>query len=303
MSEVSALREIEHCPACDGAGRRIIYPSTVSRVKASGLRDPYGAHYQINQCVECGLLRSSPIFDPEAIGRLYSYASEANVAEQEIDNVRRTMAGYYGLMQEHLPARRRLLDIGCDRGLLLQVAREDGFAEVHGIEPNPAARRDAETLLGVPVSGQFYEEADYPPEHFDAITLIHVLDHLIDPALVLRRVMQHLQPGGIVLTVVHNVDSVLARMFGERFPIFNLYHHYFFSKRTLRRLFQHLGYETLFVGATTNCYSLGHLVGRIPGFPQATRRALARALAAGRLGSVAVTVRLGNIGIVARRPA
>src|SRR5438046_867639 len=131
------MREIIKCPGCDGTDRKIVYRASASLAGASALQDPYRAHYQINRCVECGLLRSSPIFDPESVGRLYSHALAANTSGQEIDNVRKTMAGYYELLRRRLPAQQRLLDIGCDRGLLLQMARQDGFREVYGIEPNP----------------------------------------------------------------------------------------------------------------------------------------------------------------------
>ena len=295
--------EIARCPACDGTERAVVYPATPSLSNAAALRDPYAAHYQINRCAGCGLLRSSPIFEPDSVGRLYRDASEANTSDPEVDNVRRTMAGYYRLMRGHLPGRQRVLDIGCDRGLLLQAARADGFRDVCGIEPNPLARAEAEAVLKVPIADGFYEQAEYPPSHFDAITLIHVLDHVIDPAMVLRRARDHVRPAGIVLAIVHNADSWLARILGERFPAFNLYHHYFFTMTTLRRLFEGVGYEALHVGPTKNCYSLSFLVGKVPGVPAAATRWTSRALAACRLGALPITVGLGNIGIVARKPA
>src|SRR5262249_18551232 len=145
-------------------------------------------------------------------------------------------------------------------------------------------------------------ETDYPSNYFDLITLIHVLDHLYDPGIVLRRARKNLRPDGLLLAVVHNVRSVLGVLLGERFPVFNLYHHYFFDKRTLAELVRRQGFEVVKVVATQNCYSLGFFVQRWPGLPNSLGQAAIRTLRALRLAEIPITLPVGNIGIVARRP-
>jgi hypothetical protein len=95
---------------------------------------------------------------------------------------------------------------------------------------------------------------------------------------------------------------LLARLLGERFPPFNLYHHYFFSKRTLARLFESRGFEIVKVASTPNCYSLGFFVRHAPGVPERVRSIFAAALDGIGLGKLPLTIPVGNIGIVARRP-
>lgn len=255
------------------------------------------------QCDGCGVLYSDPIMDEAGVARLYEGARETNVTAGEEGNVARTMRGYYRLAAPHLPARRRMLDVGCDIGLLLQAAREDGFAELYGIEPVPAARARAQRIPGAQVSGTFFENADYPTNHFDLICFIHVLDHLFRPRIALRKAFAHLTPGGIVVAVVHNVRSLLFYLLGERFPVFNLYHHYFFAPRTLAALFAAEGYEVIGVKRTCNCYSLGFFASRLPGAPDSVRNAMGAALKAVGLGHMPVTIPVGNIAVVARRPA
>jgi SAM-dependent methyltransferase len=241
--------------------------------------------------------------DEAGVAALYEKSSETNVLPGEEDNVRRTMRQYYELTAPHLVARDRILDIGCDMGFLLEAAKTDGFAELHGLEPNPVARRVASKLPGAHISARFFEQTDYPAAHFDLIVMIHVLDHLFDPATVLRRALGNLRPGGLVLAVVHNVRSALGRLLGERFPVFNLYHHYFFDKQTLAALFRAHGFAVVEVASTYNCYSLGFFAERIPGLPVPIRRATRKALETTGIGSFPITIPLGNIGIVARRSA
>jgi 2-polyprenyl-3-methyl-5-hydroxy-6-metoxy-1,4-benzoquinol methylase len=125
--------------------------------------------------------------DEAGVAALYERSSESNVAPGEEDNVRRTMRLYYELAAPYLAGRERVLDVGCDMGFLLEAAQAAGFIELHGIEPNPIARRIAAVRLpGAHVSARFFEQTDYPAEHFDLIAMIHVLDHLFDPATVLR---------------------------------------------------------------------------------------------------------------------
>jgi SAM-dependent methyltransferase len=264
---------------------------------------PYSAHYQINRCMNCGLIYSSPVMDELGVSTLYRDSRETNVSPGEEDNVRRTMALYYRLTASHLRARERMLDIGCDMGFMLEAAKSDGFKELHGIEPVPAARTVAETVEGAMITERFFEETDYPTDYFDLITLIHVLDHLYDPRIVLRQARKNLRPEGLVLAVVHNVRSLLGLLLGERFPIFNLYHHYFFDKNTLAELFRRQGYEVVKVVATRNCYSLGFFAQRLPGLPSSFGQAAVRGLKMLRLADIPITIPVGNIGIVARRPA
>lgn len=295
------MRELV-CPVCDGTQRSLIYPSTLpAAFTETAPPSPYSAHYQINRCVTCGLVHSSPIMDDSGVAKLYEKSSETNVVPGEEDNVRRTMSLYYRLAAPYLAGRTRILDIGCDMGFLLEAARDDGFAELYGIEPNPTARRVAAKIEGSTVSDDFYERLDYPDNHFDLITLIHVVDHLVDPRIVLTRAARHLRPGGLAVAVVHNLESLLGRLLGERFPVFNLYHHFFFSKATLAQLFQRHGFEVIKVVSTRNCYSLGFFAERLPDAVGSARAIVAAAFERFGLSKVPVTIPIGNIGIVARR--
>src|SRR5438445_2056786 len=226
------VRQIS-CAICGIADEVVVYRSTIPPRAAGASLDPYAAHYQINRCRRCDLVYSSPILDEACVAALYTNSAHGSVAAGEERNAQRTMELYYELVRPHLSARRRVLDIGCDVGFLLKVARGDGFAELHGIEPNPVARAEAAKLPGAVVYDRFYETQDFPDAYFDLVTLVHVVDHLVDPGRVLARARRHLRPGGVILAVVHDVRSPLARLLGERFPPYNLYHHYFFSKVTL----------------------------------------------------------------------
>jgi SAM-dependent methyltransferase len=119
-----------------------------------------------------------------------------------------------------VPARRagRALDVGCGTGSQMDAARRLGW-QVYGVEPSPAAAETARRTLGLCVVTGTLEAAAYPDEHFDVVSLSHVLEHLPDPVGTLVEVARVLRPGGLCLLAVPNHRSLQALAFGSRwFP-------------------------------------------------------------------------------------
>jgi SAM-dependent methyltransferase len=245
---------------------------------------------------------SSPILDQDDLSALYKYyTAHSNIASGEEQNARLTMRYYYELAKNYLSAKNRILDIGCDVGYLLEFAKTDGFKELYGIELVEEAAAEAEKKLGAIVSCEFYEEVDFPDSHFDLITLVHVVDHLVDPMITLKRSFAQLREGGVILAVVHNVRTIMSFFLGERYPPFNMYHHYFFSKKTLRKLFEAAGYEVIKVVSSYNVYSLGFLVSRVPLLPEPLKLGVVKILDKLKLKNISMKLTLGNIEIIAKR--
>jgi len=76
----------------------------------------------------------------------------------------------------------RVLDIGCYDGRLLKELKANGADELFGVEPDKSVDPDCE---------RFYSIEDIPVGYtgaFDLITIMHVLEHVADPAATLRRV-------------------------------------------------------------------------------------------------------------------
>lgn len=108
---------------------------------------------------------------------------------------------FHGWILRRLPARRRrALDVGCGKGLLLSRLRGP-FDEVLGVDADAAmAAVAAERFAGDPavtVRRARFEEVD---GEFDTITMVAVLHHLpLEPAL--RHAAGLLAPGGRLLVV------------------------------------------------------------------------------------------------------
>jgi SAM-dependent methyltransferase len=245
-------------------------------------------------------VRSDPVLDAASLVQLYQ-ASTFDYGS-ELDGLRRT----YGRALDELArvAERpgRLLDIGAGNGFVLEVAEDHGWREAWGIEPSEHARRHARPHLRERIKADVIRPGLFAPASFHGISLFQVLDHLSDPASVLEECRELLVPGGAILAFNHNVSSWSARLLGERSPIIDVEHTYLYSPKTMRALFERAGFSVVAVRPVRNTYSLRYLVQLLP-LPRALKTAALAALGGSKLGTLPLTVPLGNLCLIARRTA
>ena len=179
---------------------------------------------------------------------------------------------------------RRVLDIGCGEGALgAALAREIG-CEVWGveIEPEPAAVA-GEALERVIVGDARDVCRDLGSEHFDAVVLADVLEHVAEPGPLLDEIARILAPDGVLVASVPNVRhwSVLREILEGDFRyreagILDETHLRFYTRKSLTRLLSNHGFAVSDVS--------GHSWSR-ENAPQGIVDALARAgLDVGSLG-------------------
>ena len=137
-----------------------------------------------------------------------------------------------------------LLELGCGTGVFLQAAREMGW-EVHGVEVSTYASDQARSR-GLDVVTGAVESLDLPAATYDCIALWDVIEHLRDPAGVLRMAARALRPGGVLAMSTGDITSLCARVTGPRWHLFNLPEHlFFFSPASLRRLLAAAGCQVV----------------------------------------------------------
>jgi SAM-dependent methyltransferase len=299
------------CQICQATNCVTLYESNFIAEEHSGKEvNPYDYNYNIKQCCTCSLIFADPIFTKDGIDRLYTSGISTGVGESngtnislgEENNVLRTMQKYFNYISPHLNKKNAYLDVGCDSGTLLKIADKNGFKEIYGVEPNlKQAEKVGRDYPHFNVKGGYHEEISHNPASFDLITLIHVLDHIKEPGDAIKKIHDELTPGGMAFAVVHNVKSIPALLLGRRFPPFNLYHFYYFSKKTLRELFTNQGFEIIGIYSTPNVYSIAFVLEKIELiFFKKTK--LSRLIAKTLIGKIPICIRLGNIGVLVRKP-
>ena len=106
----------------------------------------------------------------------------------------------------------RYLDVGCGSGGALGVARALGW-RVAGIEMDQAAAEKARRFSEDIYTGDVLS-APFAEASFDVVTAFHVLEHVADPAEVMRRMLAWLAPGGLAIVEVPNAGGLGASLFG-----------------------------------------------------------------------------------------
>jgi len=196
--------------------------------------------FTIVQCRRCGLRYLSPRPLPQQLERWYpdTYAPHRRLglaASVRRFLLRRELRTLWPL----LAAPRRVLELGCGSGDLLQLVRELGNPNVLGIEPSHAAAQLARTRWGVEVIASTLEAAQLPSLSVDVVLAQHVLEHLPSPSATLAELRRILRPGGNLVLWLPNADSWAARVWRAAWMGYDPPRHlYTFDLRTLRLLLE-----------------------------------------------------------------
>lgn len=291
------------CAICATAGPVDEYfpahlpPDTFRPEIFSARRTPDGhQRYRMVRCRACGLVRADPVADASLLVRLYA-ASNITYGE-EIPDLRITYARYLAQLTEFTQAKGTLLEVGCGSGFALETALDAGYAAVTGVEPSAAAKAQAHPRVRERIVTGMMTPGLFAPASFDVITLFQVLDHLPDPAAMLRECRRILKPGGYVLALNHDAAAWGARLLGTRWPTVVTEHLWLFSVRTESALFTRCGFRVRQAGAAVNRFSLGFLAGYIPWLPKLKSRLLP-AFRQSRLGRVRISLPFGNLYLIA----
>ncbi len=139
---------------------------------------------------------------------------------------------------------RKLLDVGCGDGSLLRMMLEYGW-DCQGLDFDDGAVRNA-ARKGLHVACGTLEEQRYAEAAFDAITMSHVIEHVPEPLALLSECRRILKPGGRLVLVTPNSQSLGRKMFGSSWShLAPPYHLRIFSPHSLSTLASRAGFRTV----------------------------------------------------------
>ncbi len=229
----SRLRTVD-CPLCQGTSARHL-------VTQRG--------WEVVRCTACGLVFVWPQPTPEELDALYSggaYHAAIDEAER-----RRYFARRLRQIEELAPRRGRVLDVGCSKGILLDVARAEGW-DAAGIEMNRNAADEARAR-GLDVRQGELDEHSFEEASFDVITLFDLLEHTRQPRTTLAACHRLLRPDGLLVVATPDIDGLVPRLtyclFARTIGAWDHPtppgHLVQFSRRTLRQMLENTGFTIL----------------------------------------------------------
>ena len=114
-------------------------------------------------------------------------------------------------IKKWVPKSGKFLDVGCGTGRLLYLAQKAGW-DACGLELNNEAAKTAIEMLDVPVIIGDFLTVDAKPNEYDLVALRHVLEHLVDPILALKKINFRLKPNGYALFEMPNIEALDIRL-------------------------------------------------------------------------------------------
>ena len=258
------------CPACGSEKRD---PGVASEPRGeelpyAELRDRwYGffadkRFFSYDRCQDCGLLYAPQYFSNDQLGALYA-SMPANMEEVPAGSLERTQRSYFDVFRKFSSLAGTFTEIGPDTGLFLQHVVDEGtFNRFFLFEPNVDVHAELRSRLGDrahTLSTELLDFHEVPDASVDAVVLIHVLDHLLDPSSYLSALRTKLRPGAIVFTVTHDESSLLARLTKARWPAYCLQHPHLFNPRSVREMFARHGYTVRETIKSTNYFPISYL--------------------------------------------
>jgi 2-polyprenyl-3-methyl-5-hydroxy-6-metoxy-1,4-benzoquinol methylase len=258
----TALRLVETaCPVCGGSDR-------VNRGAPGRLSAPFQPfasqlqRVQVARCTDCEVLYTSPMvhFSDEFQRSLYNidyFESAEGVLDlknmKEKENILDIVARNSGPL-----AGRTLLDVGCGTGEYLKAASDRGM-QVTGIDVDQSLADYIGRKYGHRVVTGLFGDDTFPAESFDVIVLSHVVEHLQEPAPLLRSIHRALKPDGLFVMCTPNFDSLMEALHdlygkwrhgaGKNYyltPFTSPYHVVGFNLRSTRRLLARTGFSPVY---------------------------------------------------------
>jgi 2-polyprenyl-3-methyl-5-hydroxy-6-metoxy-1,4-benzoquinol methylase len=146
---------------------------------------------------------------------------------------------------------KKILEIGCGEGnFSAQLVSDE--TETWAVEPDkPSAKKAAEKLQKVLV-GTIDEKLDeLPDDYFDVIIMNDVIEHLLEPWDDIQKLKSKLKTEGLFISSIPNVryaKNLFKVLFHRDWKytddrILDITHYRFFTKKSIRRLWEENGYS------------------------------------------------------------
>jgi 2-polyprenyl-3-methyl-5-hydroxy-6-metoxy-1,4-benzoquinol methylase len=230
------------CPICGSVEHDVLYRQRFEHFTAGSITDGY----DVVVCLACGTCFASGLPDQGRFAEYYDQSSKYDLsaagaelssfdAERFADEARFIAANVGDRTGS-------ILDIGTATGGLLVALRDLGFTSVHGVEPSPDAARVARETHGLDVVAGDVGTVRARGDQYSVVSLVAVLEHLVDPAAALRGIVGLLAADGLLYLHVPDAgrfeDDVDAP-----YQQFSVEHINYFTTASLRNLLASVGLE------------------------------------------------------------
>ncbi len=224
----------------------------------------YGSVWDFSTCSNCGFVFSNPYVPEEHIIDFYSQLEDLEYST-EADGRAKNFEVILKRLQKLDKAGKSLLDIGAASGIFLDLARKAPYDyDITGIEPSAMLVEEAKKLYNIELfQGTIENFVPTAGQKFAVITLLDILEHLVNPDAFMEKISTLMEEKGILVIVTPDIGSLAARWAGQRWWHYRIAHVNFFNLKSLTYLLKNHGFEILMKKRYAWNFSLFYLVTRI----------------------------------------
>ncbi len=223
---------------------------------------------KIVRCMGCGLVYAIPKGSVDEI--VHDYVDMVDPEYIAEEKGRRRQAQLILRLVSHYKSGGRLLDIGCGPGFFLAEAKAQGW-RVQGVDLSGWAKETARERYGIDVFQGDLNGAHFPDKSFDVIVMNDVIEHLEDPKSALREVRRILKNDGILYLSTPDIESAMSRVLRAKWWGINKYHLFYFSRKTLEKMFHETGLKSVRYGSYPRVFSWSYWTKRLETYPSFVR--------------------------------
>ncbi len=286
------FRTLAACPACGSAAIRPFkkgnFSSRLTRDEIKITDSQYGKTWDLSLCDSCGHIFANPCPTAEHLASLY-VGVEDPLYEEEAGGRSKNFRRVLRRLENRIPQKGDLFDVGAATGILLDLARRRGWQPA-GIEPSSWAVEVAARKYGIRLFEGSLETAALPADRYAAVTMVDFIEHTPVPIEALRKARAILRPAGILVLVTPDIHSLAARLAGRKWWHLRPAHLAFFSRRSLSALLCRAGFTIVAERRYAWTFSLHYVLSRMPVF----RRALKPGSRASLLKRIPLRLALGD---------
>lgn len=224
--------DLENCDLCNATAFE-----TLAEI------DRHGSRLDTAVCTSCGLVRHAQVPTEEELQQFYSTTYREDYNGECTPGPRRIMRAWKNgqrickQVSPLLENGSRILEVGAGIGCTVKVFEKAGFS-AEGIDPGGEFLKFSRDKLNADV--QIRNLYDLPKQRsFDAVLLVHVIEHLRSPREAFEHIAGLIKPGGMFYVECPNLQAPFAR----RSKLFHSAHIHNYVPSTLQMLGESCGFR------------------------------------------------------------